>query len=190
MVTLSTVATSPIRGVALDEGRGDLEAGARGRDGGEDQDVRISPPERPFAVGRQHGGGWEEEVGPPHAERQPGSGHADQAGVHAPTLVLDHCGERGDGADDALSERDDRQQPVALSDVMGVPWRSPLARLGDPRAGELDEDQRECQQELPQERGVDQRPQDPTDLSDQDRRHVGEAGAAPSTPRTSPRRNR
>jgi hypothetical protein len=106
----------------------------------------------PLAVGLQNAGGGDEEVGPPHAEGQPCAREADQRRVQGPALVLDHRGQRRDGADDALTEGDDRQQPVALGDVVGMPGGPALADLGDPRAGQLKEDQRARQQEEPQDR--------------------------------------
>ena len=52
---------------------------------------------------------------------------ADEHGVERPSLRADHSRQRGDRADHALAERDDRQQAIAFGDVMRVPWRAALA---------------------------------------------------------------
>ena len=56
-----------------------------------------------------------------HAEGKPGSGDADQGRIHGPALLLDHGGKAGERADDALTQRDDGKQAVALGHMVRMP---------------------------------------------------------------------
>ena len=57
-------------------------------------------------------------------------GQRDSAASTDQPCACDHRRQRGDRADDALAERDDREQAVALGDVVGVPRRAAVAPLG------------------------------------------------------------
>jgi hypothetical protein len=71
------------------------------------------------------------EVHPPETEREPDARDGEHRGVDGPAgLAVHQRVERGDDAEDDLAEHDDHQQPVALGDVVRVPWRVDLA-LGD-----------------------------------------------------------
>ena len=90
---------------------------------------------------------------------------------------LHHRGHRGDRADDALAERDDGQQAVALGDVVGVPRRATGPPLGQRRPGQLDQHQHDGEGRRRRKRHVRDDLHDPAELGDRDRHGVGEAGA-------------
>ena len=111
------------------------------------QEVQIAEPEGQLATGVQQLRLRHDEVHPPHAERQPGAGDRDEDRGHAPALCRDDRRQRGDRADDALAERDDGQQRIALGDVVGVPRRAAHAPLGQPRPEHLEGHQHRADRE-------------------------------------------
>ena len=166
--------------VVLEVVGGDVEPGARRHDGADDRDVAVAPAEGPLAMRVQDRAERDHEVDPPHAERERDPGHRDERRVERParTLGPDEHGERGDRAEQALAQRDDHEQPVALDDVVRVPRRAALARLGEVRAGELDQRQHRGAGERERDRRLGEQERDPARLGDQDRLDVGHAGGA------------
>ena len=125
-----------MRLVADVKGR-DMQAGTGGNDRAENQDVAVAPGERPprctcstSADGTVKYIHHSPNVGPvPATATSAASGSSPR---------FDHGAERGDRADHALAERDDRQQAVALRDMVGMPRGAVHAALGDDRARHLD----------------------------------------------------
>ena len=110
--------------LVLDGEGGDVEPGTRRGEGGEQGDVPVAPAERAVAEAVEQLAARDHEVHPPHAERQPDAGEAHERGLDGPPLGAHDGVERGDRAEDHLAERDDRQQPVPLGDVVRVPRRA------------------------------------------------------------------
>ena len=98
-----------------------MEPGAGRGERGEQREVPVSPAERPVAEAVQQLAARDHEVHPPHAERESDAGEPDERCLDGPSVGAHDGVERGDGAEDHLAERDDRQQPVALGDVVRVP---------------------------------------------------------------------
>ena len=112
------------------------------------------------------------EVHPPAAEREPDPRDREDRRVDAPAgLAVDERVERGDGAEDDLSQRDDDQQPVALGDVMRVPRRRHLA-LCDERRGHLDHDEQPEQRQAERDGRLQDHEQDPAELQRPDHHDV------------------
>ena len=123
----------------------------------------------------------QDEVDPPHPERERRPGEAEDDDVERPAGALG-ADQRVDGdrrAEQALPQRDDHQQPVALGDVVGVPGRAALAGLGEHRPGELDEQQDGDPHERDGHRGLGHGEDHPPGLGHEQGPHVLHAGGAP-----------
>ena len=164
--------------LVLEEEGGHVEPGARGGEGREQGEVPVSPTEGPVAEAVQQLGARDHEVHPPHPERESDAGEPDERRLDGPPIGTHDRVERGDGAEDHLSERDDRQQPVPLGDVMRVPRRDAEPALGDDRTGQLDDHEHRGDREHDTDRGVGHQQPDPADLGDEQRDGVGECATS------------
>ena len=126
-------------GLVLDEIGRDVQPRARRDDGRDDQHLAVAPDELAVAVRVQHLRRRQDVIDPPHAEREPDAGDADQRRIQRPALFLDDGRQRRDRAHDALAQRDDREQAVALGNVVRVPGRAAVPALGDDGPRQLDE---------------------------------------------------
>ena len=122
----------------------------------------------------------QDEVDPPHPERERRPGEAEDDDVERPAGALG-ADQRVDGdgrAEQALAQRDDHQQPVALGDVVGVPRRAAVAGLGEHRPGELHEQQDRDPHERDADRRLGDQQDDPPGLGHQERLTYFVAGGA------------
>ena len=118
-------------GLVLDEIGGDMKAGAGGDDRGDDQQLTVAPDESAIAVRVEDRRRRQHVVNPPQAEGEPGARDADQRRIQRPPLLLDDRRQRSDRADDALAQRDDGEEAVALGNVMRMPGRASILALGE-----------------------------------------------------------
>jgi len=142
----------------------------------EDNEVSVAPIEGPFAVVVQGIGVWHQEVHPPQGQYQAGRAQAHQRHLERPAMCPDDAGHGICGAEHALAQHDDREQPVALGDVMGMPGR--MAGLGGPhRNGQFQQHQHEEARQRP--RGWQGQAGQPQQLQDPDTEGIAHRGAAP-----------
>ena len=137
--TGTVTASDPVRSVVLPGLRlsGDVDAGAEGGERGEHDDVGVAPAEGDGAGRREVAGVVE--VQPPRAEgeQDAADGDHDQPGGDALRPDLADADAR---REDRLAEHDDREQAVALLDVLGVEQAGvacPCARVGPQRHEQL-----------------------------------------------------
>jgi hypothetical protein len=106
------------------------------------------------------------------------AGNADQCRIDGPALFLDHGRQRRERAHDALAERNDGEQAVALDDVMGMPGRAAVPVLSKDGTRQFDEHEGATQDQGHAKRKNQKDQSHPAELGDRDGYGIGQAGAA------------
>ena len=127
------------RAPAFDEICRDTQSRAGRDDGGDDQHLDVAPDRRSISASLEDLTRRHQVIDPPHAEGEPHARDADQHRIQSPALPVDHGRQRRHCADDALAERDDGEEAVALGNVMCVLRRSAGLTLGEHGACYFDE---------------------------------------------------
>ena len=150
-----------------------LQPGAHGRRRGKDEEVPVAPEKAALAVPVQRVARGQQEVHPPQRKRQHGAAQADQRQVQRPAKALPHACHRVGGAQHHLAQRDDEQQAVALSNVVGVPGRA-VPAFGHDRHRQLA--RHEQHEGGPQPFHREPQPRDPQRLHQRDAEREAAAG--------------
>ena len=114
-------------------------------------------------------------VDPPHAEGESHARDADEHGVQSPALTVHHGRQGCHRTDDALAQRNDGKEAVALGNVMCRCRASRQPDAGPTRAGQFNEYQDAASMDGVRGRRTQDNLRHPPDLGDRDGGGVGEA---------------